>query len=209
MDLRARLVVCLAFGLLVPALACADIFAFSEPNGAVVLSNLRAIGRDNVLIRETSIDAPGAGEPVRGINLQYRDAVLGVARTYGVDAALLAAVVAVESGYRPRAVFGKGAIGLMQLMPGTASRYGVNDPYDPLQNLHGGAQYLRDMLNLFDGDINLALAAYNAGENAVLRAGRRVPPYEETRAYVRRVQTAYENCKGQFPTPGSAGKATK
>ncbi len=105
---------------------------------------------------------------------------------WNVDAALVKAVVAVESGFYSEARSPKGAIGLMQLMPETVRRFGVEDPLDPQQNIVGGIRYLRFLLDRFDGDLHLALAGYNAGENAVVRYGG-IPPYPETRDYVERV----------------------
>lgn len=104
---------------------------------------------------------------------------------------LLHAVVMVESNYNPNAISDAGAQGLMQLIPATASRYGVTDSLDPRQNLSGGAAYLRDLLEMFNFNLNLALAAYNAGENAVIRHDNRIPPYEETQNYVKRVLGYY------------------
>ena len=113
-----------------------------------------------------------------------------VAQTYHLEPALLDAVISAESGYNPRARSSKGAQGLMQLMPDTAARFAVADPYDPLANLHGGARYLRRLLDLFT-DLRLALAGYNAGENAVIRYGNTIPPYPETQTYIRRVLEYY------------------
>jgi soluble lytic murein transglycosylase-like protein len=119
------------------------------------------------------------------------------ARQNGVDIALVKAVVAAESAYEPEAVSAKGALGLMQVIPATAERYGVADDrkrtvaqklFDPAINLSVGTRYLRDLLAMFAGDVSLALAAYNSGENTVLRYDRQVPPYPETQEYVKLVQ---------------------
>jgi len=109
------------------------------------------------------------------------------ARRYGLLPELLHAVIRTESAYRQSAVSSAGAEGLMQLMPGTASRYGVSDSFNPVENVRGGAAYLRDLLDMFDQDLRLALAGYNAGENAVIKYGNRIPPYSETQNYVRTV----------------------
>ncbi len=111
-------------------------------------------------------------------------------RRYGLDPALVLAVVGVESGFRPEAVSPKGAQGLMQLMPRTAAALGVSDPLDPEQNLDAGVRHLESLLKLYNGDLTRALAAYNAGSGAVERHGG-VPPYRETRAYVKRVLERY------------------
>ncbi len=102
-----------------------------------------------------------------------------------MDPALVEAIIAIESDFNPRAISPKGALGLMQLMPQTASRYGVSNPFDPQENLTGGTRYLKDLLRRFDGDLPRALAAYNAGETAVLMY-RDLPPYRETREYVQK-----------------------
>jgi soluble lytic murein transglycosylase-like protein len=109
------------------------------------------------------------------------------ARKHALPEALLNAMVSVESGFDGRAVSPKGAKGLMQLMPDTARRFGVKDVFAADQNVHAGAAYMRVLLNQFADDLPLALAAYNAGEGAVLRAGRRIPAYPETQQYVRKV----------------------
>jgi len=118
----------------------------------------------------------------------------GMAKQHNVDPALVRAVIEVESAWNPRAVSHKGAQGLMQLMPATASKYGVRNVFDPKQNVSGGVRHLRFLLDLFDNDTRLALAAYNAGENAVTRHNG-VPPYSETRAYIRRLETLYGTLK--------------
>jgi soluble lytic murein transglycosylase-like protein len=110
---------------------------------------------------------------------------------YSVDPYLIYCVMHQESRFGSTATSGKGAMGLMQLMPGTAARYGVTNPYDPAQSIMGGTRYLKDLLALFGGRIDLVLAGYNAGEGAVLKYGNRVPPYSETLAYVRIIGSRY------------------
>ncbi len=112
-------------------------------------------------------------------------------RRNGVDPVLLYAIMHRESSFKKRALSNKGASGLMQLMPATARRFGVRNIWDPRENIEGGARYMRILLNMFDGSVPLALAGYNAGEGAVLKYGRRVPPYSETTEYVRRITQRY------------------
>ena len=109
---------------------------------------------------------------------------------YGVDPVLVRAVIQVESDFNPRCVSQKNARGLMQLIPETAKRYGVGDVFDADQNIRGGVRYLADLLGMFPNDVSRALAAYNAGENAVIRYGG-IPPYEETSTYVKRALSVY------------------
>ncbi len=113
-----------------------------------------------------------------------------IAAEENLDARLVTALIQVESGFNPRAVSRRGALGLMQLMPATASRLGVRNPFDPEENLRGGVRELRRLIDRYAGDIVLALAAYNAGEGAVARYGG-VPPYPETRGYIDRILTIY------------------
>ena len=113
------------------------------------------------------------------------------ARRYRVNEALLDAVVTAESAYDPKAVSKAGAVGLMQLMPGTAKRYGTTDRYNPEANVYAGTRYLRDLLKQFQ-DTRLAVAAYNAGENNVIKYGHKIPPFKETQKYVRKVMHYYE-----------------
>jgi soluble lytic murein transglycosylase-like protein len=122
---------------------------------------------------------------------QYDSIIEKAALSASVEPNLLRAVIVVESGFNSRAVSKRGAVGLMQLMPATATRFGVSNPYDPRQNVHGGARYLKFLIDRFGQDIRLALAAYNAGEEAVDRNGGRIPPFTETMAYVPRVLKIY------------------
>jgi len=114
------------------------------------------------------------------------------ASRYQVDPELIRAMIRVESDYDPKAVSNKGAMGLMQLIPATAHRFGVANPFDPKQNLEGGVNYLKYLLGLFGGDLNLSLAAYNAGEHSVQRSGG-IPAIPQTQNYVRRVTSIYQS----------------
>jgi len=117
---------------------------------------------------------------------------------YGVDSYLIYCLMSQESRFTTSATSPKGAQGLMQLMPGTAARYGVTNPYDVAQSIMGGTRYLKDLLQMFNGRVDLALAGYNAGENAVIKYGYKVPPYDETRNYVRLIVARY--AKKQKPS---------
>lgn len=112
-------------------------------------------------------------------------------RRNSVDPLLLYAIMHQESTFKPRAMSNKGARGLMQLMPGTAVRFGVTSIWDPKQNIEGGTRYMRFLLDKFNGDVRLALAGYNAGEGAVMKYGYQIPPYSETQEYVRRISKRY------------------
>lgn len=112
-------------------------------------------------------------------------------KQYGVDPFLIYCTMSQESGFSASATSPKGAQGLMQLMPGTAARYGVTNPYDVAQSIMGGTRYLKDLLKMFNGRLDLALAGYNAGEGAVMKFGNNIPPYEETRNYVKLILKRY------------------
>ncbi len=122
---------------------------------------------------------------------RYDGIISSTASQFGVDKALVKAMVQVESSYNPNAVSKKGAYGLMQLMPATAKRYGVKDRGSPTENLRGGVRYLRDLLEMFDQDTRLAVAAYNAGEHNVIRYNG-IPPYRETINYVKKVTALHQ-----------------
>ena len=141
------------------------------------------------------------------------------AKRYGIDPYLVYCVMHQESRFGSGATSPVGAMGLMQLMPGTAARYGVTNPYDPAQNIMGGTHYLSDLLRMFGGRVDLALAGYNAGEGAVMKYGRRVPPYAETQNYVRIIGSRYTQNTGvqltgktstpKSSTPKEQGKGGK
>jgi soluble lytic murein transglycosylase-like protein len=130
---------------------------------------------------------------------QYDSIIEHAAVSTALEPNLLRAVIVVESGFNCRAKSKRGAVGLMQLMPATASRYGVSNPYDARQNVHAGARYLKFLIDHFGHDVRLALAAYNAGEDAVERNGGQIPPYSETMAYVPRVLKIYKMLTEQPP----------
>lgn len=125
-------------------------------------------------------------EPLKGSKEDRFEAIVNAkAEKYRLAPELIHAVIEAESAYNPLAISHAGAVGLMQLMPQTAARLGVHDSTDPAQNIEGGAKYLRELLNLFNNDLALALAGYNAGEGAVQKYGNSVPPYKETQNYVK------------------------
>src|SRR5215475_103588 len=137
----------------------------------------------------------------------FGELIRKAAAKYEVDADLVFSVVAAESNFNPKAVSRRNARGLMQLLPETAKRLGVRDIYDPAQNIDGGTRYLRDLLKLYDGDLALTLAAYNAGPGAVQRYGR-IPPYNETIAYVRAIRKTYALRKSGNDKPSPTTTAT-
>lgn len=174
-----------------------DIYWFTDENGVVHFSNVPTDKRYVPFITsggrsaKKTISASGSKRSQGAVKTQYGPAIEEIARTYALESALIHAVVTVESAYNPTAISKKGAAGLMQLMPETAQRYGVADRFDPVQNLHGGARYLNDLLKMFNGNLNLTLAAYNAGENNVIKYGHQIPPFQETKAYVPKVLDLY------------------
>lgn len=191
--------VVLLAGLCLRPSALANIYAYTASDGAVSLSNVPGDDRYTVLVAEPVERAAVAGKQPSAIasKARYDKVVEEVARTYGLESALLHAVISVESRYRSNAVSRKGAAGLMQLMPVITRQYGVVDPFDPVQNLHGGAKYLSYLMKAFNNDVRLALAAYNAGETAVAKYGNRIPPYRETANYVPKVLGFYRKYRAE------------
>jgi len=172
----------------------ADVYAYADANGVEHYANAPGGGnykRISSLLEENGSSNRANAPTVKGNVAAFAQDIEKAADEAGIDAALVHAVITAESGYNPAAISRTGAQGLMQLMPGTAKRYAVNNAFDPKQNIRGGTRYLRDLLDLFDNNVELAVAAYNAGENAVIRHGRKIPPYRETQAYVPKVMRLY------------------
>lgn len=189
---RSLIALVLVSGALFFELAQAGIYTFTDVNGVMHFTNVPSTPRYAGMRRVAYAPEPVVTRRARPVDSnQFNPLVEKAAREHQIDQDLLRAVIAVESGYDPNAVSRKGAVGLMQLMPQTARRYGVRNMYDPAQNIQGGARYLRDLMGKFNNDLPLVLAAYNAGEDAIARHGNRIPPYRETRSYVPRVLDFY------------------
>lgn len=215
MNARPATLLVLGLCLSVAGRARADIYYCESPDGEISIQQRRIPGwRCRVEARETpgprspapatTASLPRTGTPYvpapmpvpeSGDRFTRYDAIIEeAARLYQLPADFIRAVVKVESDFHPEVVSRVGAIGMMQLMPGTARNMGVVNPFDPRQNIFGGTRYLRLLANLFHGDLVLTVAAYNAGEGAVQRYGG-VPPYDETRRYVQRVLHHYYNLR--------------
>jgi soluble lytic murein transglycosylase-like protein len=181
----------------------ADLYSYVDADGVLHFSNAPSDGRFRKVTRATEVagvyrsaSAVRARPLPSGLERQgLTGAIRDAAATNNLPEALILAVIAVESNFDPRAVSEKGAAGLMQLMPGTARDMYVADVFDPEQNIHGGTRYLRILANQYDGDMVRMLAAYNAGPEAVRRAGGAVPNIPETREYVRKVVALYRAYK--------------
>ncbi|MEY2341757.1 lytic transglycosylase domain-containing protein [Acidithiobacillus sp. IBUN Pt1247-S3] len=181
------------FSLLASA-AHADIYAYTGSDGVIHLTNLpEHKGQYHLVMRTPKMATHIARQHFDLVaRSELQPIVKTAAKQYGLSTALLNAVIRVESGFNAGAVSNKGAMGLMQLMPATASRFGVQNPFNPQENISGGAAYLAELLHRFSGDLRLALAAYNAGSQAVIQAGYHIPPFQETQAYVPKVMAYYQ-----------------
>lgn len=180
-----------------PAAALGSVFVSYSADGSPSYASQRLNASYRLFIRGETPSGVGsktgkktASEITPDGKLQLKPLIEHYARLHQVQPELVAAVVGVESGYNARAVSPKGALGAMQLMPATAARYGVTNPEDPAQNIDAGVRHLKDLLNEHQGNVALALAAYNAGPAAVARHGGRIPPYRETMLYVPAVLAA-------------------
>lgn len=193
---------CLFHVLMLASSAWADSYSYNDQSTGVIHLTDRPLSNDYELLIKSpvehylGIDANQHTSKVissRSVRQKEVDGMVHMASAeYGVQPELLHAVIAVESNYDQNALSPKGAMGLMQLMPDTARRYGVTNRNDPADNLMGGARYLAYLLNIFNQNVKLAVAAYNAGENAVIKYGYQIPPYKETQNYVQKVSALYE-----------------
>lgn len=178
----------------VPGTGRADIHRCVDAGGVIHFTDRPTLGQCRVFIKSKRSQPPkpaGGSISLTNLTKHYDSLVKQYASAYNLDEALVHAVIKVESNYNSNALSNKGAQGLMQLIPTTASDMNVHDPFNPEDNIRGGSRYLRLMLDQFKGDTDLALAAYNAGPNAVLRH-QGIPPYEETRNYVQKVKKYLE-----------------
>jgi soluble lytic murein transglycosylase-like protein len=176
----------------------ADVFVSVDAKGSYVLSNVHRPGRtyERVIHEPESAQVSIDRQPQMIARQPYAELVSAAATANQLPAALLHAVIQTESSYNSGATSPKGAGGLMQLMPDTAREMGVTDVYDPQANIQGGARYLKRLMTLFDNDISLAVAAYNAGPQAVLSRGGVIPPFAETQRYVPSVLRQYRRLQG-------------
>jgi soluble lytic murein transglycosylase-like protein len=182
----------------------ADIYAYTDAAGTTHFTNVPDNPRYQLIVRSPAEAAKTGSQDARRAaswlarSSNYDAVITRAAGAAKVRPELVRAVIVVESGFNPRAISRRGAIGLMQLLPTTARRYGAFNAFDPEQNIRAGALYLADLITRFGEEkLDLVLAAYNAGENAVEKYGRRVPPYRETRAYVPNVLKMYQALRAQ------------
>lgn len=170
--------------------AAADIYRYVDADGVVHFTNDPPSKKFKLYRREVSFTSSRQGGPA--VPSSIGNIIRHYSEKYSLEEGLVHAVIKAESNYNATAVSKKGALGMMQLMPGTARLLKVDNPLDPAENIGGGSRYLRQMLDEFNGNLDFAIAAYNAGPNAVKRHGG-IPPYEETRTYVKRVKLYLSN----------------
>ena len=172
----------------------AEIYRYIDPQGRLVFTD-KPKHSGYIRLHKTSRgwEVPVAAKHSWKHNRKrFSPTIERMAEQHDLPPHLLHAIIMVESAYNPQALSSAGAQGLMQLMPATANRFGVDDPYNPTQNIRAGATYMKWLLTLFEGDLSLALAAYNAGENAVKRYNNSIPPFKETQRYVKKVLGFYK-----------------
>jgi len=188
----------LPFLFITAPLCHADIYKYTDPEGVIHLTNMPT--EPNIpyvlVMKEKRVIIE-----LKGDIALYDDMIMRTSERYRVDSALVKAIIKAESNFNHRAVSPVGARGLMQLMPSTAASLQVKDSFHPETNIDGGVRYIRYLMNLFNGNLPLVLAAYNAGENAVIRHNNRIPPYPETQTYVKRVLSYFDGYSKKSSTP--------
>jgi soluble lytic murein transglycosylase-like protein len=181
------------FLLSIATLSSAGIYRYEDENGVVHFTNCPRDPKFKLYLRESKDDVGNEIDSATTRDSKYFDELISeFCNKYQVDFALIKAIIRAESGFNPRAISRKGAKGLMQLMPETAQRMNVSNIFNPRENIDGGVRYFKYLLSLFDNDLRLSLAAYNAGENLVSELGT-IPPYQETVDYVQRVLGYYQS----------------
>lgn len=213
MRLRPILVliqIVVATASMAPAGQGQDFFTYVDTHGAHVFTNIAPINSETIADLGAR-DPIEPATPPRSQKFQagpdaYDALISKYASLYRLDPSLIHSIIATESAFNPKAISSKGACGLMQLMPETAERLGVQDSFDPEQNIRAGTQHFRSLMDMFNNNIDLSLAAYNAGENLVRRLGR-IPPYEETINYVQSVTRRYKEKLKYAQDRGEASEA--
>jgi soluble lytic murein transglycosylase-like protein len=194
----------LALTLLLPSQTLADIYKYVDEEGVIHFTNVPTDGKFKLFYREKPVHF----QSELGLQLEkYDHLIFKASEKYNVNYNLIKAVIKAESNFNPQAVSRAGARGLMQLMPKTAYAYQVQDSFEPESNIEAGVRYLRYLLNLFQGNLHLALAGYNAGENAVIK-NKGIPPYPETQTYVQRVLRFYQEYGKETKTSVPATHST-
>ncbi|MEO1174079.1 MAG: lytic transglycosylase domain-containing protein [Myxococcota bacterium] len=184
--------------------ARAELYTWTDADGVVHFTNVKPGAAKQSGAHTYDVNQDGFVQRFQRVDVVVYDALITeAARYYSLPPPLVKAVVAAESAFDPKALSHAGAQGLMQLIPSTAREMHVRDPFDPRQNVYGGARYLRILANRFEGDVKLTAAGYNAGPEAVERAGGKVPNYDETQVYVKRVLKLYEHYRKNWRPPAN------
>ena len=208
MERKITIILALALFVCIPVLAGADIYQYTDESGVLHFTNVNGGGKNHKRVksepacrRETAatpkaLSASHTPSPSMNIPGAYLDIINSACNRNGIDPSLVHAIVKVESDFNPYAMSRKGAMGLMQLMPQTAVDMNIKDSFNPAENIDGGVKYLRYLIDRYEGNLSLALAAYNSGETAVKRWGT-IPPFKETQDYVKRILKIYNGGGGK------------
>lgn len=196
-SLLSLVSVCLLAVILFPSRAFSDVYVYKDKEGVLTFTNVPSHGGYRRVIRESNGQLSGALDSFNssGSYTSYDEVIRSASDRHNIDADLIRAVIKVESDFNSVARSNKGAMGLMQLMPDTARLHKVMDVFDPTDNIEGGVRHLKLLLSRYQGDLELSLAAYNAGIKAVEKYGG-IPPFSETKEYVRRVLSFYQTYRG-------------